>query len=93
MGYYIQVPGGNKEKAYQIETLYNGIVIDSPNEFIDVPVGKALLCVVDNYSFEAIAFCYSEEEFNHFLYSSRPKTWMLIDWDLACKLSGYAGKK
>ena len=95
MGYYIQVPE-HKGKAQQIADLYGGmILLNCPNSFNQVPEGKAFICVVDNGPFEAAAFCYSKREFEEFsspdsmTRPSRPRTWLIMDWDKACELTGY----
>jgi len=39
-----------------------------------------LVCVVDNYHFDAAAYAFSEEEMKQFLnpYDNRPKTWLIV---------------
>lgn len=90
MGYYIQTPS-SLQKAEQIAELSGGVIVDKPKKFSDVPVGLALIVVVDNGPFEAAAFCYDEGEFRDFTNPSddRPKTYVVMDWDRACMLSGY----
>jgi len=47
--------------------------ISKPDNFVD-----NLVCVVDNYIFEACAYCYSEEEFKVFAQNDgRPKRWFI----------------
>lgn len=90
MGKYIQVPE-DKDKAKQIVVEYGGEIIPPPRTAAHIPLGKALIVVVDNGRFEAAAFIYDEREFEEF---NNPKDhrhhdYVLIDWDLACKLTGY----
>ena len=53
--------------------------------------GKVIICVVDNALFEAAGVMYSARELGVFFNddSGRPKTWLIMDKDLAYKLSGY----
>ena len=90
MGRYIEVPD-RIGKGTQIRDLYDGEILPAaPGTFQDVPVGKALICVVANPGFDAAAFCYNESEFQEFTSPDvRPKTWLLIDWDKATELTGY----
>lgn len=90
MGYYIQTALHNN-KALQIAHAYDGVIVEKPKRFADIPTGLALIAVVDNGPFEAAAFCYDEEEFRDFTDPSdeRPKTYVVMKWDIACKLSGY----
>ena len=92
MGYYIQVPE-NLGKAKQLQDIYQAEIIHNPpGSFTEVPLGKALICVVENPGFDAAAFCYSREEFQEFLIpDGRPRTWVLMDYDLVVELSGYKG--
>jgi len=88
MGYYIET-GTNHCKASLICREHGGVIIPRPINYSDVPKGKALICVVTNPYFEAAAFCNTEQEFKEFTLVSdtRPKTWLLIDWKKACKLT------
>ena len=89
MGYYIQTPQ-NLDKTSQLEKMYEAVVVLRPDSFEDIPENKALLCVVNNNIFEAVGFCYSKEEFEVFkMPDGRHRTWMLMDLNLAKKLSGY----
>lgn len=52
----------------------------------------AVVCVVDNGPFEAVAYCYNESEFEAFNEptDNRPKTWIVVkEKDLIEKLVGY----
>ena len=92
MGYYIEVPE-NKGKAQQIAELHGALILDKQPPFAAVAVEapeKAIICVVDNGMFEAAGFAYDEMEFNVFARpDGRPKTWLIMDRNLACKLTGY----
>jgi len=92
MGYYIEVPS-NKNKAQQIVASYDGEIIQgAPISFQHIPQGKAAICVVDNGAFEAALFCYDKEELavaKDTREDPRQRTWLLIDWDKACKLTRF----
>lgn len=95
MGYYIQTPK-DKNKAQQIIDLYNAELFKTPLEDVycddfPPPDGKAFICVIENPRFDAAAFCYDRREFEAFALdlTGRRKTWLLMDWDKACELSGY----
>jgi len=67
MGYYIETVGQTHGKAARIARENNGKLLDGPPaHFHEIPEGKALICVVDNGSFEAAGFCYSERELEEF---------------------------
>lgn len=65
MGYYIEVPE-RKGKAQQIVELHGGRILQSAPAFEGAAPDEAIICVVDNGTFEAAAFCYDEREFNVF---------------------------
>ena len=96
MGYYIQVPH-NTDKATQIEQLYDGMVIPKPTSFSNVPKDKALIICVVNPRWDAAAFAFDEAEFVRFTCpapqgwdeDTRPRIFLLIDRDLAIRLSGF----
>ncbi len=55
MGFYIEVPSP-KGKAQQLADLHGATILPlRPEAFEDVPEGLALVCVVDNGPFEAVA--------------------------------------
>jgi hypothetical protein len=89
MGYYIET-GTNLDKANILVKNQNAQIIDRPSAFKDGPKDKALICVVNNGPFEAAAYCYSEREFLDFNDPSdfRRKQWLIMDKELAKKLSG-----
>ena len=46
--------------------------------------------MIDNGIFDAAALAYKEEELEALKGPDRrPRVWLLMDWGLACKLSGY----
>ena len=53
--------------------------------FEDIPEGKTMVCVVSNPMFDAAGIAYDSSEFEAFREAgdSRPKTWLLLDTDLA----------
>jgi hypothetical protein len=91
MGYYIQVPM-NKGKTEQLINLYDAEEI-TLSCFEDIPKGKSLICVIDNGSFEACAYCYSPSELKEFQSVSRPRRWLLMEESLVKKLSGFKEEK
>lgn len=90
MGFYIQTTSP-KNKAQFLVDNYNCSVIneDIARERADNKEG--VVVVVDNGPFEAVAFAYDKDELARFLdqNDNRPKTIVAIDYDLACKLSGF----
>ena len=82
MGKYIQVPG-NKNKDVQLEAMHNARRISQPNSFEEIPKGIALLCVVVNPMFDAIAYCYDQHAFEEFTdpRDFRIKSWFFMDKD------------
>ena len=93
MGYYIEVPK-NLNKAKQLVDMYKAEIIPQPSSFSEIPLDKALICVVSNGLFDAAALCYSPNEFQEFARPSdvRRKEWLIMDSELAHKLSGYQGR-
>jgi len=90
MGFYIGYPqDGDKVKLITEE--YGGIILSEPPKPENFPSSQAIICVVDNGSWEAAAFCYKVEELQIFLddTSERPKVWILMDRQKACELSGF----
>lgn len=91
MGFYIETPE-NLKKADQLIELYQAIKVEKPSKLADVPADKALICVVENIAVDAAALVYSDRELHDFDLpeDTRPKTWLLMDKQLAYDLSGYA---
>jgi hypothetical protein len=92
MGYYIHAPMPLGKAHYIIEN-FGATTTKRPKRFSDIPKGKALICVVTNLSagFEAAAFAINETQFKDFTLpeDKRPKQWLLMSWDEACKATGY----
>jgi len=90
MGFYIET-NSNYNKAETISLNYQGEIISKPQTFNEIPSDKGLICVVNNGMFEAAGYCFDEREFNVFTNPEdiRPKKYVLIDKDLAEKLSGF----
>ena len=89
MGYYINTPD-SKGKAEYIVNVYGGELIPfAPKSYADIPVGKALIVVVDNGLFEAAGWAYSESEFKVFTdpHETRYRDYVLIDFALANQLA------
>ena len=89
MGYYIQVPQ-QQGKTKQLMDLHEAKIMNNPiwNE------QDGIVCIVQNQTFEAIAFAFDEDEFNYFLSGKptdkRQKIWLTMDKKLAQKLSGFS---
>jgi len=91
MGFYIEDPANGKAKF--IETKYDGMIIPQPTSFDKVPESMALICVVDNGSFEAAGYCFDEREFGAFTHPDpRHKTWLLMNKKKAEELSGFTSQ-
>jgi len=92
MGYYIETPGHTLGKGQIIVKEHGAVVIQRPASYSDIPEDMALICVVHNFLFEAVAYCYDEQEFNAFNdpSDSRLKTWLMMDKKKAEKLTGRA---
>lgn len=91
MGYYIEVPA-NTGKAELIRQLHGGEILPGQPEWNSWAPGKACIVVVANALFEAAAYAYDEQEFRAFTDPSddRPRQFVLMDRELAEKLSGRA---
>jgi hypothetical protein len=90
VGYYIEVPD-KLYKAEQIRDIYKAVEIPAPKTFSTVPEDMAIICVVQNPTFDAAAYCYNESELEQFReFDGRRKTWLVMDKKLAEKLSGYS---
>lgn len=91
MGYYIQTDGVKNKAAYIVQHHDGQQLLEAPDSFEDIPEGKALIVVVDNRVFEAAGLCYSQGEFEAFTdpRDTRNKQYVLLDKQLAHRLSGY----
>lgn len=80
MGCYIETPFSTL-KARQLAELHGAERVLEPATFTDIPPGKTLVCVVENFTFDAVGVCLTAADFRAFKYdgSGRPRTWMLID--------------
>lgn len=88
MGYYIQHPEGLPTgKADALVKHYGAEITTGPK----MEPHKATVCVVSNGPFEAAAFVYDAGEMRDFNLPEdhRPKTWLTMDWDKACELTGF----
>lgn len=64
-------------------------IIEQPGSFFSVPQGQALICVADNGTFEAAAWVFDEAEWMRVTRPDwRNKTWLTLDFALACELTG-----
>jgi hypothetical protein len=69
---------------------YTAEIVTPPPAWADVPEDKALICVVSNGMFEAAGLAYSEAEYDEFRREDgRPRTWVLMDKQVAYQASGY----
>lgn len=87
MGYYIEVPL-SQGKAKQMADLHKAELVLSPEKF-DFSGSDALLCVVENPAWDAIAIAYDADERDAFLPTDsdqRPRVWLKIPKRLAKKL-------
>ena len=91
MGYYIETPRFTDRAAYLVEH-YDAIIVPPPAVY---PEDKttALLCVIGNGAFEAVALCHSRAEFEWLTWPAdyRKKVWLLMDKETAHRLSGFQG--
>lgn len=91
MGYYIQTPGHSIGKAEVLTKEHGAIGIPRPEFFNDIPSDMGLLCIVNNFAFEAVAYCYDEREFQAFTdpKDTRPKIWLIMEKTKAEEMSGF----
>lgn len=90
MGYYVNHETlGNTGKAQKLIDNFKAVEAQAPH-FSAIPEDKALVCVVENGPFDAVALAFSEQEMKEFMcLDGRKKTWLYMDKKLAHKLSGY----
>lgn len=91
MGYYVQTPGQDFNKAIRIAADHNGVLVPQPRRYTDIPDDKALIVVVSNRAFEAAALAYSERVFEEYTdcMDERRKEYVLLDKPVAYRLAGY----
>jgi hypothetical protein len=91
MGHYIETMSAHGKAATILAKVPGTTRVQGTPRWEDLPEGKAYICVVDNYIFEAAGFAYSEAEFNVFAdpKDSRPKEWLIMDRVKAEELSGF----
>lgn len=88
MGYYINIDSNHnllpaKGKAKKL--LEDGATLVDGGKFL-----PNMVCVVENFSFDAAAYLYDEQEYEDFLVDDgRPMTF--LQHPLAAQLSGYKG--
>lgn len=90
MGFYIQTPEGNKNKAANIHNAWGGRIVGDDDDLPSFQEleekDEVLIVVCDNGMFEAAAICYSESEYDCFLsLDGRPKTFVVLDKTVALK--------
>ena len=93
MGYYIET-GTNTGKAKIIAEQYNGVVVSQDEAAAALNAGEGVIVVVDNGLFEAAAFAFDLKEFEVFTdpFDVRPKTFVVIDREVAKTAARYKGK-
>jgi len=94
MGHYIQCER-NVGKAQQIVLEHGAIAVaNAPVNLDGIPDDMALICVVENGDFDAAALIHDQRELEDFsIYdtSGRYRTWLVMNKELAWRLSGYKG--
>jgi hypothetical protein len=90
MGFYVAGPARGKAQ-FIVENIQGKILKECPKTYADIPEGQALIVIVDNGSFEAAGFCYSEAEFKVFTdpFESRRRQYILINRGLVEEITGY----
>ena len=90
MGFYL--PGPTKGKVDHVIATHGAERISRPPDaFHDIPLNKALICVVDTVTYETASFCFSAAEMALHNDSSdfRRRTWLVMDRATAEELSKY----
>ncbi len=93
MGYYIdRTPTKTLAahgKAVALKDECDADLVLEP-DYDDVPEGKVLIVIIENGPFEAAAIIHNRREFDGFTNdgTNRPRTWMVMDRELAFKLCG-----
>lgn len=93
MGFYIDGP--KKDKAGFLKKEYNCTEIKQPESLKDIPSNMGLICVIENDIFDGAAYVYDEQELLDLSDPTdpRPRTWLLMDKELAEELSGFRAAK
>lgn len=88
MGFYLETKESTS-KALQLKRDHGAQVVIQPRNMGEVPSGKVLICVVENPVFDAAGIVYDQKELDRFseTYTSRPRTWMLMDVERVVELS------
>ena len=93
MGFYLQSDGRPKGKAQYFVEHYGAKILPNVPKWEDVPEAEAVVCIVDNGSFEAAGYAYSKKELDEFAdEDGRPRTWLLMNKELVLSLTGLAGE-
>ena len=88
MTLYLGLPG-SADKLQQLTSLTSAQILPtSPSGLDEVPTNKALICVADMGSYETAAYIISERDFANWVNprDNLPKTWLLIDRQIADEL-------
>jgi hypothetical protein len=80
-----------EDKIKTLITIYHARLTNCPASLEELEPNDALLCVVDNGVFAAVAYCYDNKELKSFknIRDYRPKTWMIIDKSTVESLIGF----
>ena len=85
MGFYLDVP---EPKADFLVDNHQGVRLsDRPDVLADIPKDRMLICVVDNFTFEAAGIAFDDQELRRFSdHDGRPREWLTIPRDEAVKI-------
>jgi hypothetical protein len=96
MGFYINNTGKQElpakgKSAILVEDCGAEILAIPPPSIETISEDKTIICVFDNGEFEAAGLAYDDTELRSFAdwMDSRERTWLLMDKELAYKLTGY----
>lgn len=94
MGCYIETPVSKGKAAWLIEHADAWAIGEFDHETYEswMRDGKVVVCVVENWAFDAAAIAYSWEEAKEFadVRDRRPKTWLLMSRDKVLELAPHA---
>lgn len=90
MGYYLKL-AMDQHKAMQLVADHGGKIVEPPRNLGEIPRDKALICVVENPTFDAALLCYSEDELFASLHglNGRQCLYVIMDRTLAHQMAGY----